>query len=213
MPHTPHARLLNQAAREVLEPLGLTHSARSRFWYDDRGWRLILVEFQPSSVSRGSFLNVGLMWLWDEREHFTFDDGYRQQGFVEFHHKSQFEREALRLAQQAAAKVEAYRGQFPHVAAVAEYLLRQCRAGHRWDLFHAGVACGLAGRTDDAARFLGQLDEVAKAGQDESPRRKAAQWLTLLPDAARFRLAVEQAVLTTRAAYGLCDADGVQFEE
>lgn len=213
MPHTPHARLLSQAAREVLEPLGLTHCSRSRFWYDDRGWRLILVEFQASRVSRGSLLNVGLMWLWEERERFTFDVGYRQQGFTEFRHKSQFEREALRLAERAAEKVELYRGQFPDVAATADYLLRQCHAGNRMDLLHAGVACGLAGRTEDAARCLDELtDHPGRTTRAETQRRTAAYLRPLLADVARFRLAIEQSVLTMRAAFGLGRVQSVQFD-
>lgn len=57
-----HNKILNAAAREVLRPLGFRQRGRSRMWFEDRGWWLVLVEFQPSQWSRGSYLNVGPMW-------------------------------------------------------------------------------------------------------------------------------------------------------
>jgi hypothetical protein len=43
----PHNRLVAQAAKEVLSPLGLTQKGRSRVWLDDHAWWLGVVEFQP----------------------------------------------------------------------------------------------------------------------------------------------------------------------
>ena len=54
-----HTKIITQAAREILRPKGLVQIGRSRLWTDDHGWWLINVEFQPSGVSKGSYLNVG----------------------------------------------------------------------------------------------------------------------------------------------------------
>ena len=55
-----HNRVIDAEARQALKPLGLYRKGKSRVWYDDHGWWLIQVEFQPSAWFRGSYLNVGI---------------------------------------------------------------------------------------------------------------------------------------------------------
>ena len=55
-----HNRVIDAEARQALKPLGLYRKGKSRVWYDDHGWWLIQVEFQPSAWSRGCHLNVGI---------------------------------------------------------------------------------------------------------------------------------------------------------
>jgi hypothetical protein len=74
----PHTKLINAAARETFQPLGLVQKGRSRMWRDDRAWWLGIVEFQPSSWTRGSYLNVGVNWLWNVKDWHSFDFGYRR---------------------------------------------------------------------------------------------------------------------------------------
>src|SRR6202000_1719294 len=44
-------------------PLGLERRGRSRTWIDDQRWYAIVVEFQPSGFSKGSYLNPRLQRL------------------------------------------------------------------------------------------------------------------------------------------------------
>ena len=141
----PHSRLLADVGREVLRPLGLTQKGRSRVWLDDRGWWVCVVEFQPSSWSRGSYLNVGAMWLWRESEDIYFAVGYRvtEAPFVELESEAQFAPAARRLAGIAARKVIDYRGLFPELASAARYLDQQTRRhGEPNDAFDAGSPGG-----------------------------------------------------------------------
>lgn len=46
-----------------LKAAGLIRVGRSRVWLKDGGWRLVVVELQPSSWSKGSYLNVATMFL------------------------------------------------------------------------------------------------------------------------------------------------------
>lgn len=137
----PHARLLTAAAREFLRPLGLRQRCRSRTWLDEHGWWLVDVEFQPSSWSMGSYLNVGAMWLWCERDYFSFDDGHRVEGFTAFEDEAQFSPVAESLARRAAEEVKRYRSRYPSVHAAAHHLAARSQ-GFRSN-FHAAVACGL----------------------------------------------------------------------
>jgi len=73
----PHTKLINAAAREILRPLGLVQAGRSRTWLDDRAWWLGNVEFQPSNLTRSSYLNVGVNWLLNIKDWLSFDFGHR----------------------------------------------------------------------------------------------------------------------------------------
>jgi hypothetical protein len=57
MPGT-HDRIIADAAKAALGPLGFKRKGRSRTWLADHGWWLTVVEFQPSAWSKGSYLNV-----------------------------------------------------------------------------------------------------------------------------------------------------------
>src|SRR6185437_1293682 len=72
-----HTKLLNQAAQEILVPLGLMQRGPSRMWFHDHGWWLVVVSFESSSWSKGSYLDVAAMWLWDRKDYVSFDVGGR----------------------------------------------------------------------------------------------------------------------------------------
>jgi len=59
-----HNRDIAKAARAALGSIGCVRRGRSRTWLDDRGWWVGVIEFQPSSWSKGSYLNVGASFLW-----------------------------------------------------------------------------------------------------------------------------------------------------
>ena len=44
----------------------------SRFYVDDNGYFFTVVEFQPCTLDKGTFLNVGLSYLFDRNDYFTF---------------------------------------------------------------------------------------------------------------------------------------------
>ena len=90
-----HNKLIASAAKDALTPLGLKRQGKSRIWYDDHGWWSIVVEFQPSSWSRGTFLNVGVCWHLYEQAHWSFNVGHRELEFSAAQDESQFSDAAL----------------------------------------------------------------------------------------------------------------------
>jgi hypothetical protein len=165
-----HSKLLTDAARQVLRPMGLTQKGRSRTWLDDHGWWVCVVEFQPSSWSRGSYLNVGCMWLWNVKDYISFDEGNRVESLTTFQDERQFQSESDRLARRAAAEVNRYRSLFPSVNAVASYYISHPTTVF-WPSFHAGIACAVAGRVEESRAFLRNVTET----KDENAWVMAAQ--------------------------------------
>lgn len=78
---------------------------------DDNGYFFTVVEFQPSSYSKGTYLNVALHFLWNEREYIAFDFPFesRVKNFVEYQNDEQFTREVIKYVQEASEQVLFYR--------------------------------------------------------------------------------------------------------
>jgi hypothetical protein len=168
-----HSKLITAAARDVLRPLGLAQKGRSRTWLDDRGWCLTVVEFQPSSWSRGSYLNVGVHWLWNPTHYLSLDYGNRVMDldgdgqYVEYESDEQFRPLALKLAEVAADQVRGYRERFLDVVSAAA-VLADADQGRRDGLvptsdvlrwIDAGIALGVDGQSAAAeAEFRRYLD-------------------------------------------------------
>ena len=156
----PHTKLLTAAAREVLRSLGLVQQGRSRTWLDDRGWWVGVVGFQPSSFSRGSYLNVGVNWLWTPEEDLAYDLGAAAL--------------ARELALVAAERVRHYRDVLPTVAAAASVLMR-AGPDALLDAVNAGIAFGLTG--DPAAARMMFARYVAWFESDDE-----MEWRTEIDD-------------------------------
>lgn len=206
-----HSKLINAAAKSVLRPMGLVQKGRSRTWLDDNQWWLCVVEFQPSSWSRGSYLNVGCMWLWDVKNYISFDEGYRVESFVDFRDEDQFEQAARELAGHAAEEVTRYRALFPNIAQTCEYYLQQDLT-RGWPCYHAAIACALA-KKDDAARSMFQRfaepkdnNSFVAAAQDESKQ------LALLVGTDKFRDIIADKVRETREIQKLPEVAPISFE-
>ena len=165
----PHDRLIADAAKSVLRPLGFQRKGRSRLWFADHTWWLAVVEFQPSSWSKGSYLNVAAHWLWTDIGTISFDFGGRLEGFEEYTSDEQFAAASARLAASAAEEAQRLATMFSSLDATAKVLLTEARTqasratGHPgWMAYNAGIAAGLVGRTDDAMEmFRSVLDGPA----------------------------------------------------
>ncbi len=90
-----HSKIIRSLCREILIPLGVFQKGNSRVYFDDNGYCLTMVEFQPSAWDRGSYLNVGVHFLWDAHEFFSFDayagTDTRVARFVRYENDAQFE--------------------------------------------------------------------------------------------------------------------------
>jgi hypothetical protein len=200
-----HSKIIAQVAKETLAPLGIFQKGRSRIWIDDRGWWVVHIEFQPSGFSKGSYLNVGAMWLWHEKDYFTFDagnddDGYRIAKFVEYVDEKQFRPEVIRLASAAKAKALRLRSKFASIHDAARYLPGQARRDENpWTKLSAAIALGYVGKTF-RARWLFKSIERKKPVHDWEVqlREMARGFAETLDRPADFQRYVKETILRTR---------------
>lgn len=92
-----HSKIIKSLCKEILIPIGVFQKGNSRVYFDDNGFYLTMVEFQPSSWSRGSYLNVGVYFLWNGYDYFSCDVfkglSARVENFSEYRNNEQFEKE------------------------------------------------------------------------------------------------------------------------
>ena len=196
-----HSKLLNEAAKRGLKPLGLVQKGRSRTWLDDRNWFVIVVDFEPSSWSRGSYLSVSCNWLWMVKSSFSSDEGGRLapfEFFTGFHDVTQFAVASEKMAQAAAKEVVRYRSFFPSVRSVCDYYLPQS-SENIWTNFHAAIACALSGEHAEAGWFF---TKVLKSTHDTewaaTARLDAAHLQALSQDHDAFREVIVERVKQSR---------------
>jgi hypothetical protein len=146
-------KLIAAAAKHALLPLGCQRVGRSRTWISDQGFWLIVIEFQPSGWQKGTYLNVGAMWLWRARKGFAFHVGYRIADFLPFYSAEQFAPAVARFAAQAAQEVQRRRKQFKTLKDIYCCLVGHTSENNR-DIFHAAIAAGLVGDVDTARRLF-----------------------------------------------------------
>lgn len=190
-----HNAILKRVARARLGPLGLIQKGRSRIWFDDHRWFVTMVEFQPSSYNRGSYLNAGASWLWwPEKDFLSFDQSYRIHG-LELASDGDWEATCGALADQAAQRCLEVRREFCDVWTTSKRLNGEKRRPGgtvppmgEWDWANAGVAAALSGDATLAHLRLEAVHAAPATSEWERVRQRVAgQLLDELGDLDRFR--------------------------
>ena len=113
MGSNPHDKIIKQLCKDTLLPLGVFQKGTSRLYIDDNGYFFTVIEFQPSAHAKGTYLNVAIHFLWNEREYIAFDFPFgadiRVKNFVEYQNDEQFTHEVTKYVQEAAKQVMFYR--------------------------------------------------------------------------------------------------------
>jgi hypothetical protein len=213
MPEAEHQRLIREAAKRHLAPLGLRQRGRSRCWIDDHGWWLITVEFQPSSWSKGSYLNVGAMWLWRPIDALTFEYGSRVGGFSKFSNPVEFVGAVDSLAASAAAEVVRIRAALGGtIDSVARSLATWIGADSPWQRMHVALALALSRHSAQSAAILRALSVAAP---DDPPwpwlkelRQRSHELATEVEHPEQLASSLTSVVRASRVSLGLPVWDG-----
>lgn len=209
---TWHNKVIAAAAKKLLKPMGLHRQGTSRVWFDDHGWWLTQVEFQPSAWTKGSYLNVGVCWLLYEGNHVSFNVGHRVDvPFVEANEQTDFESETLTMVERAKEEVARYRELFSTVGKAADYYLGKDPLT-TWDRYFGGVILGLCNEAEYARQFLSAVaSHPTRWDWERALAQRAADLLPLLSEHAAFIRTVKGIVLRTRNIGTLPDVTEVAF--
>jgi hypothetical protein len=201
-----HNNLITAAARKHLAPLGGVQEGRSRLWLIDSGWFASVVEFQPSSFGKGSYLNVGAHFLWSPANVITFDFGYRKDGFHEFNDESEFADVADSLARLAAQETLALQSRFPTPKVL--HGMTPGNTGEAWiDRFHRGVSHALDSQPEQADFIFDTLLNPKSEKQADPAYDEYARLRTLLHDLPAFKRRIGEIIGERRAELKLPSND------
>lgn len=183
--------------------MGITQKGRSRTFLYDKGWYTIIIEFQPGSFAKGSYLNVGADLHFFPREHPAFSYGYRVEDLSEFENEEQWFRAVHRLCDRAIGEVRRIEHDLSdHRRAVGS--LRQAFEGEPWQRYELGFLRALNG---DPLRARWHLMRIAMSGaeHDVEQQRKslAKEILGKLGHREELQHFLNDVIRRTRVAKGL----------
>jgi len=110
-----HSKIINEVCKEILIPLGVFQKGTSRVYIDDNDYYFTVIEFQPSSFDRGTYLNIGITFLWgnDLRDILVFGFPRTLTGrygkFIRYENEKQFRNEVTQLVNTAKEEIIFYR--------------------------------------------------------------------------------------------------------
>lgn len=167
-----HNKIINAAAKKILAPEGLFRVGSSRTWLDDNGYFVIQIEFQSSSYDRGSYLNVGISFLWETsaglNETLAFNIGHRvnEAGYVSYEGDDPvFTEKMERFAEVALKKVWEYR-LFCNMDYAKEQMESQLNSMSEnrvfWEIYNLAILCFLKRDFNEGKEYFNRFLKILK---------------------------------------------------
>jgi hypothetical protein len=204
-----HNKLIAEVAKQTLLPFGLKRKGKSRLYYDDNGWWCTIIEFQPSSFSKGSYLNVGVSWLLHEKDYWSFDVASQEgnnRRFSSAGSKSTFTNAVFEKAMRAKEIVKNNRERFSTISKAHEYYQSIERSG--WAFYYAGVIAGLNHQFAAAEKdFNSVLAYPESTEWQKELNLRTRELMHLLERPKEFIEAIGKIVLKTRTLRRLENKD------
>jgi hypothetical protein len=133
------------------------------------------VEFQPSNWGAGSYLNVGLMFLWRPVDYLVFEVGCRVDDFSPVGDAGGFEQAIEAKAGKAKEELTRLRERFASLRDVTRHYEAAGKKLSMRDQAHLGIAWGLLG---DMERCRNRLDQaLVLREQERSGSWRASAWM------------------------------------
>ncbi|MDE7098461.1 MAG: hypothetical protein K2O60_04885 [Ruminococcus sp.] len=174
-----HNKIINTVAKQYLASEGLFRVGSSRTWIDDNGYFLTIVEFQSSGYAKGTYLNVGINFMWDKTEDLNknlgFDCGDRViigkgTQFAEYRERLKncdeiFTAEVEKFAVVAVEKVKEYR-KFCDFDYAKKQILTKIKQTHKdcifWEMYDLAMLCFFNGNFNEGKEYFNRFLETAK---------------------------------------------------
>ncbi|WP_444938507.1 DUF4304 domain-containing protein [Microbulbifer sp. JMSA002] len=193
-----HNKLITQKARENLKPLGFVQSGKSRIWYKDNGWWSVVVEFQPSSHTRGTYVNVSVSHFFYESAGWAFHIPNRLPGFANAEDDSDFEHKVDKITIEAATLASHLLEKYKSVEEFISWYSRDERRSI-WDDYYCGLFKALSGNLDEAKCYFQNIcDSKYDRTWEDAVQRRAGEFVFLLSNPDAFKSSLQGIVLRTR---------------
>ena len=218
-----HTKIINKIAKEKFTPFGIVQKGRSRTWIDDNGWFTTIIEFQPSSYSRGSYLNVAVNFNWYEKDWESFDLSYHSDGSREGVYLNKYnplnlfgrsiywvdyepenEEYFIKIIELycdvAIKRVKYFRKKLATLRKARRVILRtEFCSDELWGSYHKGTICGLTGWRFLQKRYYKRLlNEVRDAKLDFEIEARESVSRLITYDLNTFKEEIKKIITETR---------------
>jgi hypothetical protein len=193
-----HNKLLKKIAKNRLKPYGAIQKGNSRIFLCDNGWYVIVIEFQPSSWDKGSYLNIGVDLNFYPRNYLAFSYGSREKGFTGVNNEKQFIEVVDNYCNHVIEKIQKFREEFKDIStAIAS--IERINPDDPWHYFDLAILYGLNGQAQKADSFLRKLMEQRCKFDYENERQKlASEMFELLTDNEKFVIHAKTLIANSR---------------
>ena len=189
-----HSKIIKQVCREILIPLGVFQKGTSRLYLDDNDYFFTVIEFQPSNWDRGTYLNIGLTFLWDYNQsdvlYFAFSrqPAARYGKFVEYKNEAQFRKEITDLADIAKEEMLFYR-KLRDIKFAKDYMTSYIKKfnGNKYSRFGLACAniCALNGDMESAKFYYENYHKEQNTAEQMNYKTLSKEYLISSIKAAR----------------------------
>lgn len=106
-------KIIKKLCKEIF-PNDVFQKGNSRIYLDDNGYYFTMIEFQPYSLKKGTFLNVGLSFLFNKSDDLSFSYSFKNKSrvgkkFIEYKNDEQFEKDVRKYVELANKYILKYR--------------------------------------------------------------------------------------------------------
>ena len=193
-----HNKVIAKQAKLHLKPIGYTRSGKSRLWYKDKGWWGIVIEFQPSSFSKGTYVNVSVSYFLYEKSHWTFDVSSRVGKFISVENSEDFEKEIIDINKKTISRAEQYLKNHSSVSHCNELCCMDERQSV-WDLYHSSIFSSFLGDWEGSENKLHKIiDSDYDRDFEIAVQHRAADLLYLQKSKNAYKKSIYGIVLRTR---------------
>ncbi len=142
------------------------------FLYDNSWWTIV-IEFQPSAYSKGSYLNIGLDFNFYPRNYFAFTYGYREKEFQAANDETQFNIIISNYCDLIIKRVDELKLKFRDPLTATDTFKKQFK-DDLWDSLPLGVLYGLTGNVSASKKHLEKVINSKTEYDYEIERQKVA---------------------------------------
>lgn len=132
-------KIIKKLCKEIF-PSDVFQKGNSRVYLDDNGYYFTMIEFQPYTLRKGTFLNVGLSFFFDKSDVLSFSYSYHDKcrigkKFIEYKNDEQFEKDVRKYVELANKYILKYR-KFIDINYAKKYIVKRSSSPYIKSMFY-----------------------------------------------------------------------------
>ena len=147
-------KIIKKLCKEIF-PKDVFQKGNSRVYIDDNGYYFTIIEFQPHSLKKGTYLNIGIDFLFDKSDLsfcYAFNKNVRVgEKFINYINDEQFEKDVIEYVELANDYISRYR-EFTDVEYAKQYIFNELN-DENWNPYIKSMFCYLTGDIKNGQKY------------------------------------------------------------